>query len=467
MAGEQKFNVPINLLGLELRNAKYHMLAAAPTGVTALHYYDTVLLTPRFYNGTEWVNLDARLATNIPISALATNPLARANHTGTQTASTISDLATVVQGYRLDQFAAPTASVSFNGQKITGLADPTNPQDAATKAYVDQASTTGNAATATKLLTARSIALTGVITASGVNFDGSANISLSTSIADGALSIAKTAGLQAALDAKQDDLGYTPVDVGGDTMLGPLILSGDATDPLGAVTKQQLENAITTAAGGFDPKDAVEYIYTTNITLSGAVATDGATPPAGTDVIVIGQTNPAENGIYTTAAGAWSRRSDAVTGKLTQGALVLVLKGTTYGGSQWYLQTDDPITVGTTGQTWVQFAVGSTYANGDGILLTGNTFSAKPGTGIVVNAGGINIDTSVVARKYSTDIGDGTTTTLTVTHNLNTQDINVIVRNKATNDIEFAGVSAPTVNTAAITFAAAPGVNAYRVTVHG
>ncbi len=36
-----------------------------------------------------------------------------------------------------NQLVAPTADVSFNNKKITGLADPTQPQDAATKNYVD------------------------------------------------------------------------------------------------------------------------------------------------------------------------------------------------------------------------------------------------------------------------------------------------------------------------------------------
>lgn len=61
--------------------------------------------------------------------------------------------------------------------------------------------TTGNAASASRLAIARAIALTGIISGS-VNFDGSSNVSINTSIADAVLSIAKTSGLQAALDAK-------------------------------------------------------------------------------------------------------------------------------------------------------------------------------------------------------------------------------------------------------------------------
>jgi hypothetical protein len=73
----------------------------------------------------------------ITAAKLTADPFARANHTGSQTASTISDFDTQVRTSRLDQMAAPTGSVSLNSQKITNLATPTSNTDASTKAYVD------------------------------------------------------------------------------------------------------------------------------------------------------------------------------------------------------------------------------------------------------------------------------------------------------------------------------------------
>jgi len=82
------------------------------------------------------VNADINASAAIALSKLAVDPLARANHTGTQTASTVSDFDTQVRTSRLDQMAAPTAAVALNAQKITGLADPTNAQDAVTLNYI-------------------------------------------------------------------------------------------------------------------------------------------------------------------------------------------------------------------------------------------------------------------------------------------------------------------------------------------
>jgi hypothetical protein len=83
------------------------------------------------------VNSDINASAGIALSKLATDPLARANHTGTQTASTISNFDTQVRTSKVTDLAAPTGSFSMNSQKITSLATPTVGTDASTKDYVD------------------------------------------------------------------------------------------------------------------------------------------------------------------------------------------------------------------------------------------------------------------------------------------------------------------------------------------
>jgi hypothetical protein len=73
----------------------------------------------------------------ITAAKMVTDPYARANHTGTQLAATVSDFDTQVRTSRLDQMAIPTATVSVNSQKITNLDTPTASADAANKGYVD------------------------------------------------------------------------------------------------------------------------------------------------------------------------------------------------------------------------------------------------------------------------------------------------------------------------------------------
>mgnify|MGYP003664034350 FL=1 len=81
--------------------------------------------------------LNGDLAGSIANGKLATDPLARANHTGTQAHTTISDFDTGVQANRLDQMAAPSAAVALGSQKITGLANGVAATDAATKGQLD------------------------------------------------------------------------------------------------------------------------------------------------------------------------------------------------------------------------------------------------------------------------------------------------------------------------------------------
>jgi hypothetical protein len=73
----------------------------------------------------------------------------------------VSDFDTGVQQNRLDQLAAPIASVNLNNQKITNLATPQSANDATNKAYVDNAVSGLTWKESAHLLAASNIALTG------------------------------------------------------------------------------------------------------------------------------------------------------------------------------------------------------------------------------------------------------------------------------------------------------------------
>jgi phage-related tail fiber protein len=89
----------------------------------------------------------------------------------TLAASKISDFDTQVRTSRLDQMAAPTASVSLNSQKITNLADPTGDQDAATKAYVDATKQGLDVKDSVRAATTGNITLSGTQTVDGVELE--------------------------------------------------------------------------------------------------------------------------------------------------------------------------------------------------------------------------------------------------------------------------------------------------------
>lgn len=86
----------------------------------------------------------------------------------TLAASKISDFDTQVRTNRLDQMTAPNASVSFNSQNITGLADPVNAQDAATKNYVDSAVQGISPKDSVRVATTANITLSGTQTIDGI-----------------------------------------------------------------------------------------------------------------------------------------------------------------------------------------------------------------------------------------------------------------------------------------------------------
>ena len=171
-----KFGNNVDLQQNQTLNRVAQNAASAPSGPKAgQEYWNSVSLGAFFWNGTAWRPVDAALLTDgsIQNSALATNPLARANHTGTQLAATISNLQATVLAYTLDTFAAPVANVSLNSYKITSLANGTASGDAVN--YLQMTTAIANAVAGqtavknpVKVLAASNITLSGAQTIDGV-----------------------------------------------------------------------------------------------------------------------------------------------------------------------------------------------------------------------------------------------------------------------------------------------------------
>jgi len=112
------------------------------------------------------------------------------------------------------------------------------------------------------------------------------------------------------------------------------------------------------ASEATDWKPSVICATTANISLTGEQTIDGVL--TSTDrVLVKDQSSGSENGIYVTAAGAWSRATDFDTdAKVTAGATMFVSEGSTLGNTTYQLTTDDPIVVDTTALVFAQIAGG-------------------------------------------------------------------------------------------------------------
>ena len=222
----------------------------------------------------------------------------------------------------------------------------------------------------------------------------------------------------------------------------------DPTNPQDAATKNYVDAAIQ----GLEWKNPVRAASTANLTLSGTQTVDGVALVANDRVLVKNQTTASANGLYVVAAGSWTRAVDMdATGEFN-GAAVFVSEGTSLGNTQWVMTTDNPVTIGTTSIVWAQMGGGSSYTAGNGVTII---------------SGVIAVDTTVVARKASATIGDGTTTTYTVNHNLATTDVEVNVKLLSSGASLLADWAVVDANNITVTFATAPATGTYRVTVLG
>lgn len=353
-----------------------------------------------------------------------------------------------VDGRKVTDLTAPTSSFSMNNQRITDVATPSNPNDVATKEYVDAVAEGLHIHASCDAATTGTLAS---ITGGTVTYNNGTN------------------GLNATLTLS---VALTTLD-GYSLQNGDRILVKDqATTAHNGIYTWGPGGTVLTRATDFNTGAEIaggDFTFVTNgsqYNNTGWVQTEGVVN-VGTDAVVFQQfsgtgTYTATNGVLLTGTN-FTFNPDS-TGGLQTGAI----------GASIKLQTNSGLSTTSNG-----LAVGA----GSGISVGTNTVSVNlaaasglnttsglavgAGTGITVSTNTIAIDTSVVARKYSVSLS-GSSTSYTVTHNLGTRDVTVLVREtnspyaKVEPDIEMA-----TTNTITVSFATAPSSNQYTVTVIG
>jgi hypothetical protein len=167
---------------------------------------------------------------------------------------------------------------------------------------------------------------------------------------------------------------------------------------------------VDSVAQGLNVKAACLYSTTGNITLSGlGTQANGdwtSSLSAGDRVLVKNQASAQFNGIYVAAASSWARSSDMDTWAEVPSAFTFVQKGTTLADTGWVCTSDPGGTIDVTAINWSQFSGAGSYLAGNGLQLTGNTFSVLAnGTTINVSSSGIKLSDTYPGQSSITTVG--------------------------------------------------------------
>jgi len=218
---------------------------------------------------------------------------------------------------------------------------------------------------------------------SAISAEGSLRTSGDTSLTSALSSaISSEASTRLSTDA-------TKLNLSGGVMTGSIdmtnnfiVVSGSPTSDYHVANKAYVD----AMAQGVSPHAPVRVVSISNIaSISGLLTIDGVTLINGDSVLLAGQTDKRENGIFTATGTTWSRRTDAdgdPDNEIELGDFVFVESGSTNASSGWVLgktdSSDMPITPDVDTEEWYKMAAPGSYTtDGEGLDLNGNIFSLE------------------------------------------------------------------------------------------
>ena len=400
----------LDLVQNEVRNARVQNLASAPSSpVAGQIYFDTTLGYLRVYSGSTWQRADVSSAvTSVSgtapiVSSGGATPAISIDAATTSAAGSMSAAdKTLIDGAT----ATDTAStlVKRDSSKRFRAADPSDPQDVATKAYVDGVASGLDVKQSVRAATTGPITLSGTQTIDGVSVIAGDRVLVkdqSTAAGNG-IYVAASSSWSRSSDA-DSNTEVTP-------NLFVFVEEGTAN----------ADSGWTLTNNGSITLGSTSLTFTQFSGAGMVLAGDGLTK-SGNTLNVVGTSNR-----ITVAADSVDIAS-------------------TYVG-QNTITTLGTITTGTWNGTDIAVADGGTGASDAATART--------------NLGAIG--------RYATDIGNNSATNFTVTHSFGTRDVIVQVYEVASPyaqvwpDVEMTSTSAVTVK-----FSSAPTTNQYRVVVTG